>query len=89
MIIDSYTVFSTVYFRNLNRPMDYKPSMQIISFIAIITLVAILAWLTMVEEDPCANPQTDISGSVLADDEGDQDALINRAIILKGKCKEP
>ncbi|MEH6570019.1 MAG: hypothetical protein V7709_13145 [Halioglobus sp.] len=43
----------------------------------------------MTNEDPCANPQADITGSVLADEEGDQDALINRAIILKGNCKEP
>ena len=69
--------------------MRYKQSMQIITFIAIISLVGILAWLTMTDEDPCANPQTDITGSVLADEEGDQDALINRAIILKGNCKEP
>lgn len=62
---------------------------QIITFVAIISLVGILAWLTMTDEDPCANPQADITGSVLADGEGDQDALINRAIILKGKCKEP
>jgi|TARA_B110000238_G_C15780743_1_gene291707 hypothetical protein len=88
-MIDSYTAFFSVYFRDLNHPMDYKPSMQIISFIAMITLVAILAWLTTTEDDPCANPQADITGSVLADDEGDQDALINRAIIVKGKCKEP
>jgi hypothetical protein len=69
--------------------MDYKQSMQIITFVVIISLVGILAWLTMTDEDPCANPQADITGSVLADEDGDQDALINRAIILKGNCKEP
>ena len=67
--------------------MRYKQGLQVISFVTIISLVGILAWLTMIEEDPCANPQADITGSVLADGEGDQDALINRAIILKGNCK--
>jgi len=58
-------------------------------FIFIISLIAVLAWLTLVEEtDPCANPQADISGAVLADQAGDQDALVNRAIILKGDCEE-
>jgi hypothetical protein len=47
-----------------------------------------MAWLTYTEEDPCANPQADVSGAVLADPEGDQDALVNRAIIMKGKCKK-
>ena len=52
----------------------------------VLLLVAIMAWLSLTDEDPCANPQADISGAVLADSEGDQDALINRAIILKSKC---
>lgn len=71
-----------------NLAVRYKLSMQIITFITIISLVALFAWLTMTEEDPCANPQSDISASVLADAEGDQDALINRAIIMKGQCEE-
>jgi hypothetical protein len=59
------------------------------TFIFIILLIAVMAWLTLVEEtDPCANPQADISGAVLADKAGDQDALVNRAIILKGNCEE-
>lgn len=66
--------------------MPYQQSMKIITFMAIISLVGILAWLTMTDEDPCANPQSDISASVLADAEGEQDALINRAIIMKANC---
>ena len=66
----------------------YQLSMKIISFLAIISLVAVMAWLTMYEEDPCANPQSDVSAAVLADGDGDQDGLINRAIIMKGKCEE-
>lgn len=66
--------------------MPYQQSMKIITFAAIISLVGLLAWLTNTNEDPCANPQTDISASVLADADGDQDALINRAIIMKANC---
>jgi hypothetical protein len=66
--------------------MPYQQSMKIITFMAIISLVGVLAWLTQTDEDPCANPQSDISASVLADAEGEQDALINRAIIMKANC---
>ena len=66
--------------------MPYQQSMKIITFAAIISLVGLLAWLTMTDEDPCANPQSDISASVLADAESEQDALINRAIIMKANC---
>lgn len=57
-------------------------------FIAVIGLIWLLYWLTLdtTAEDPCAGQQSDISGAVLADGEGDQDALVNRAIIVKGKC---
>ncbi|MFT4519471.1 MAG: hypothetical protein ACI9JM_001867 [Halioglobus sp.] len=56
-------------------------------FFFAILIVAILAWLTSTEaQDPCANPQGDISASVLADTADDQDALVNRAIIMKGNC---
>jgi hypothetical protein len=66
--------------------MPLQQSMKIITFMAIISLVGLLAWLTKTDEDPCANPQSDISASVLADAEGEQDALINRAIIMKANC---
>jgi len=66
--------------------MPYQQSMKIITFMAIISLVGLLAWLTVTDEDPCANPQSDISASVLADAEGEQDALINRAIIMRANC---
>ena len=64
-------------------------SLRATSFIAVISLIALLAWLTMSDEDPCENPQSDISASVLAEDEADQDGLINRAIIMKANCEEP
>lgn len=63
-------------------------ALRITSILVVTSLIAVLGWLTLTEEDPCANPQVDISGAVLADPDGDQDALVNRAIIMKGKCKK-
>lgn len=72
--------------------MDKKNSkntvLRITSILVVILLSAVLAWLTFTEEDPCVNPQADISGAVFAEPDGDQDALVNRAIILKAKCKK-
>ncbi len=59
-----------------------------ITILAAIGLVAILAWLSSTDEDPCANPQSDISAAVLADSEGDQDALTNRAMLMKSECAQ-
>jgi hypothetical protein len=58
------------------------------SVLVVMLLIGVMAWLTFTEEDPCANPQADISGAVLAEPDGDQDALANRAIVMKGKCKK-
>lgn len=66
----------------------YKKLFAAAVFLMVVSLIAILAIATKDQSDPCANPQSDISGAVLADDPDDQDALINRAIILKGRCKE-
>jgi hypothetical protein len=63
-------------------------TLQVISILVVILLIAVMAWLTSTSEDPCANPQADISGAVLAEPDGDQDALVNRALIMKGKCKK-
>ena len=61
--------------------------LQALTFLFVIFMIAVLAWLTQEDdEDPCANSQSDITGAVLADQPGDQDALVNRAIILKGNC---
>ena len=55
----------------------------------VVLIIAALAWLTLPEaEDPCANPQQNVSAAVLADADGDQNALINRAIIIKAKCEK-
>lgn len=86
--IEGYTVhFIHEYF--FISTMRGIVNLQALSFIAVISLIAILAWLTLSEEDPCANPQSDISASVLAEGEADQDGLINRAIIMKANCKKP
>lgn len=62
---------------------------KIAVFVSVIVLAAALYWLTLDEPtDPCADPQIDISGAVLADQVGDQDALVNRAIIMKGRCEQ-
>ena len=57
-------------------------------FIFVIGLVALLAWLTLYEEDPCASQQADIGAAVLGDEAGDQEALANRAIIVRGNCEK-
>jgi len=67
---------------------DDKLILRGLTFVAVVLLIAILAWLTLSDEDPCASPQSDISAAVLAEQEGDQDALINRAIIVKGDCEK-
>jgi len=57
-----------------------------IAAIAIATLILALYWLTLVDEDPCANPQSDVSAAILAEGD-DQDGLANRAILMRGACK--
>ena len=62
--------------------------LRAVSVATVLLLVAIMAWLSLTDEDPCANPQADISAAVLAEQAGDQDALINRAIIMKSECEK-
>ena len=74
--------------RDTHLGMDGKLGRKFATFGLVIAIIALLAWLTTPDEDPCANPQVDISASVLADSEDDQDGLINRAIIMKANCDE-
>lgn len=57
----------------------------------VILLVASLAWLTLAPEQDCrevdASRSTDMGAAVLADDEGDQSALTNRAMIERRDCE--
>lgn len=62
--------------------------LKILAAAVVLLLVAVLYRLTLYEEDPCANPRGDIGAAVLADESGDQDALVNRAIIIKANCPE-
>lgn len=57
-------------------------------FVMVVTLIAILAWVTLYEEDPCASPRADVGGAILAEEPGDQDALVNRAIIVRANCEK-
>ena len=70
--------------------MSLKPAwFKALIFFFVVGMIALLYYVTLVEtEDPCANPQADISGAVLADDPDSQDALVNRAIIMRGACDE-
>ena len=63
--------------------------LNIAAFVFAIALVAALAWLTLPEStDPCDTPDADIGAIVLADEDGDQDALARRAIVVRANCEE-
>jgi hypothetical protein len=78
----------------LDTPEEYEQHMgkplalSMVAFISALSLIAALAWLTLEDpaDDPCEGSQRDVGAAVLADEGGDQDALINRAIIVRGKC---
>ena len=71
-----------LYFMNANWLLRFAV------FVMVVTLIAILAWVTLYEEDPCANAQADVGGAILATEPGDQDALVNRAIMVRANCEE-
>lgn len=63
--------------------------LKIATFAFVVFIVWLLVWLTTPpEENPCEDPQTDVSAAVIADQGGDQEALVNRAIILRGNCEQ-
>ena len=52
-------------------------------------MIAALATLTEpADHDPCAYPQSDIGAAVLGDGAGDQDALVNRAMLMRAACEK-
>jgi hypothetical protein len=59
---------------------------KLAAVITVATLALALYRLTLVDEDPCANPQADVSAAILAEGD-DQDGLANRAILMRGACK--
>jgi hypothetical protein len=63
---------------------------RLIIFVFVVLGIALLAVLTMEDdEDPCDNPQADITGAVLGDSDGDQSALTNRAMLQRKRCQRP
>lgn len=66
----------------MNKSLWFKS----IAAITVATLLLALYWLTLVDEDPCANPQSDVSAAILAEGD-DQDGLANRAILMRGACE--
>lgn len=61
--------------------------LQAATFVFVVFLIAVMAWVTLYEpEDPCDQTRSDVGAAVLADQPGDQDALVNRAIIMRGDC---
>ena len=62
------------------------PLLQFATFVLVLGLIALLAWLTVYEEDPCENIG-DAGAAILAED-GDQDALVKRAIIARSNCEK-
>ncbi len=68
--------------------MSKKLAFSLLSFAVILLLIYLLARLTESgSEDPCENPQADISAAVLAEGEGDQEGMVNRAILARGECE--
>ncbi|MEZ5554692.1 hypothetical protein [Haliea sp.] len=62
--------------------------LSLLSLVAGLLIIAVLYWLTLEpEKDPCSALNQDVGAAVLADDNGDQDALMNRAIIQRGDCE--
>ncbi|TDG13784.1 peptidylprolyl isomerase [Seongchinamella unica] len=55
-------------------------------FLFVVLAVATLAYLTQEEEPDCSDLRQDLTAAVLADSAGDQDALTNRAILMRGAC---
>ncbi len=60
---------------------------KLVVFLFVVLGIGLLALVTWEEDDPCDNPQADITGAVLADSEGDQSALTNRAMLERERCQ--
>ena len=64
------------------------PYAPLLAAVAGLAIVVALYWLTVHEnqEDPCADPQGDVTAAILADGDDAADALANRAILQRGAC---
>lgn len=74
--------------------MDKPPVASSVAVIAAaitaVVVAAALYWLTRDEASvgACASSERDVGAAVLADSDSDQEALVNRAIIVRGKCEQ-
>ena len=66
--------------------MNTKLIFRAATFLFVILIIGVLAQLTLDDTDPCDSADTDMTAAVLADGEGDQGGLTNRAILMRGKC---
>ena len=57
-----------------------------LSFLFLVSAIAVLAYLTQDDSTDCADIQRDMGAAVLADKAEDQDALTNRAILMQEAC---
>jgi len=64
--------------------------LSVVTFIAVITVIGALAWLTADENgsEVCTDTSQNVGAAVLAETGGDQEALVNRAIIVRGNCDQ-
>lgn len=66
--------------------MPTSPLLRGAIILVVILIIGVLAVATQTPEDPCADPQSDISAAILAN-EHDGDALANRAILMRAECE--
>ncbi|WP_439102402.1 hypothetical protein [Congregibacter sp.] len=64
-------------------------ALQILSVLLIAGCALFAYFLTLAptQDDPCLNPQNDVSAAILGDDR-DQDALANRAMLQRKLCED-
>ena len=63
--------------------------LRFLSLLVLLGLGALAYFLTSdpSQDDPCLNPQNDVTAAMLGDD-ADQDALANRAMLQRKLCEE-
>lgn len=63
-------------------------TLQILSLLIVLGITVLAYFLTLApsQDNPCLNPQNDVSAAILGDDK-DQDALANRAMLQRKLCE--
>lgn len=64
-------------------------ALGLLSLLLVVAIGTLAYFLTSdpSQQDPCLNPQNDISAAILSEG-GDQDALANRAILARRLCEQ-